>query len=372
MATATRDYYEILGVPKTATQEEIKKAYRKLARKYHPDTNPDDPKAEEKFKEISTAYEILSDPEKRKQYDAGPSTFFGQGGGYGFDPSAFGRGQAFTGDFADLLGGLFGGRFATAGQRRRAAAERGRDVTVPVTISFDDSLRGVTTRVSVPEAVECTACHGTGAAPGTRPVTCPECGGRGVTTQNQGFFALSSECRVCGGKGTVVEHPCRECGGRGVVQGLRKFTVPIPAGVKDGTKIRLKGKGEPGRHGGQPGDLYVVVHVEESPLYERRGSDLILDVPVSFAEAALGATITIPTPDGRVALKVPAGVKDGTLLRVKGKGVPGLRGKKRGDLLARIRVVTPARLSKEEKQLFERLREVQKTTPRDGLPGWAA
>lgn len=371
MATTTRDYYEILGVSKTAGQDEIKKAYRKLARKYHPDANPDDPKAEERFKEISTAYEVLSDPEKRKQYDSGPSDFFGQGGGArGFDPNAFGGGQAFSGDFADLFGGLFGGRFATGGRRRRTAAERGRDVSVGVTISFEDSLKGVTTRISVPKAVECTACGGAGAAPGTGPTTCPQCGGRGVTTQNQGFFAMSQECHLCGGEGMVIQHPCSECAGRGVVQGMRKFTVPIPAGVKDGTKIRLKGKGEPGRHGGGAGDLFVVVHVEQSPLYERRGSDLVLDVPVSFSEAALGAAIPVPTPDGRVSLKVPAGVREGTLLRVKGKGVPGLSGKKRGDLLARIRVVTPTRLTKDEKQVFERLRDLERGTPRDGLFGW--
>ncbi len=370
MATGTRDYYETLGVSKTADQDEIKKAYRKLARKYHPDANPDDPKAEEKFKEISTAYEVLSDPDKRKQYDAGPAPFFGQGGAQGFDPSAFGGGQAFSGDFADLFGGLFGGRFGTTSRRRRTAAEKGNDIGVSVTISFEDSLKGVTTRISVPKAVECATCGGTGAAPGTGPTTCSQCGGRGVTTQDQGFFAFSQECHLCGGEGTVVQHPCAECGGRGVAPGLRKFTVPIPAGVKDGSKIRLKGKGEPGRHGGPAGDLFVIVHVEESPLYERRGRDLILDVPVSFTEAALGAGIPIPTPDGRVSLKVPGGVREGTLLRVKGKGVPGLGGKKRGDLLARVRVVTPSKLNKEEKQLLERLGELQKGTPRDGIPGW--
>ncbi|NLE74690.1 MAG: molecular chaperone DnaJ [Actinobacteria bacterium] len=370
MATTTQDYYEILGVSKTAGQDEIKKAYRKLARKYHPDTNPDDPRAEERFKEITTAYEVLSNPEKRKQYDTGPSAFFGQEGARGFDPSAFGGAQPFSGDFADLFGGLFGGRFTSGTRRRRTAGERGRDVNVGVTISFEDSLKGVTTRISVPKIVQCAACSGTGAAPGTGPSTCPQCGGRGVTTQNQGFFAMSQECPLCGGEGTVIQHPCPECAGRGVAQGLRKFTVPIPAGAKDGTKIRLKGKGEPGRHGGGAGDLYVVVHVEESPLYERRGSDLVLDVPVSFAEAVLGAAIPIPTPDGRVSLKVPAGVKEGTLLRVKGKGVPGLGGKKRGNLLARIRVTTPTRLTKGEKEIFERLRDLERGTPRDGLLGW--
>ena len=193
-----------------------------------------------------------------------------------------------------------------------------------------------------------------------------------MTAQNQGFFALSQPCLACGGQGTVIQTPCAACGGEGVQQAVKKFTVPIPAGVKDGTKIRLKGKGEPGRKGGPAGDLFVVVRVEESALYERRGSDLLVEVPLSFAEAALGATIAVPTPDGRVALKVPAGVRDATLLKVKGKGVPGLGGKPRGDLLARIRVVTPSGLTNEEQELYRRLGELQKGTPRDGLPGWAA
>jgi len=376
VADGGRDYYEVLGVARGATQDEIKKAYRKLARKYHPDAHPDDPRAEERFKEVSTAYEVLSNPEKRKQYDAGPSAFFGRqgpsgAGAYGFDPRAFRDGQAFTGDFADLFSGLFGGRFSGGGPRRRQA-QKGRDLSVGVTISFEDSLKGVTTRISVPKAVECAACGGSGAAPGTSPVVCPECGGRGVTAQNQGFFALSQPCLACAGQGTVIQTPCADCGGEGVQQAVKKFTVPIPAGVKDGTKIRLKGKGEPGQKGGPPGDLYVVVRVEASALYERRGSDLLVEVPVSFVEAALGASIAIPTPDGRVALKVPAGVRDATLLRVKGKGVPGLGGKSRGDLLARIRVVTPSSLTNEERELYSRLREMQRGTPRDGLPGWVA
>lgn len=375
MSDGGRDYYEVLGVARSATQDEIKKAYRKLARKYHPDAHPDDPRAEERFKEVSTAYEVLSNPDKRKQYDAGPSAFFGRqgtggAGAYGFDPRAFRDSQAFTGDFADLFSGLFGGRFG--GGQRRKQAQKGRDLSVGVTISFEDSLKGVTTRISVPKAVDCEACGGSGAAPGTSPTVCPECGGRGMTAQNQGFFALSQPCLACGGQGTVIQTPCAACGGEGVQQAVKKFTVPIPAGVKDGTKIRLKGKGEPGRKGGPAGDLFVVVRVEESALYERRGSDLLVEVPLSFAEAALGATIAVPTPDGRVALKVPAGVRDATLLKVKGKGVPGLGGKPRGDLLARIRVVTPSGLTNEEQELYRRLGELQKGTPRDGLPGWAA
>jgi molecular chaperone DnaJ len=368
MATGTKDYYEVLGVAKAATQAEIKKAYRKLARKYHPDTNPDDPKAEERFKEVSTAYEVLSDPDKRKQYDAGAYAFGGRGPG-GFDPRGFqAEGQPFTGDFADLFGNLFGGRFGP--RQRQAVAERGSDLSVAVNLSFEDSLKGVTTKIGVPKAVQCSPCGGTGAASGTRPVTCPECQGRGVTTQNQGFFALSQPCPMCGGNGTVVENPCPSCGGAGRVQALKKYTVPIPAGVKDGTKIRLKGKGEPGQRGGPPGDLFVVVNVAASELFERRGNDLVINVPLGIAEAALGATIPVPTPEGRVALKIPEGVKEGTLLRIKGKGAPGLSDKKRGDLLARIRVVTPSRLSKEQKELLRRFGELEENDPREGLPGW--
>jgi molecular chaperone DnaJ len=369
MATTTRDYYEVLGVAKTATQEEIKKAYRKLARTYHPDANPDDPKAEERFKEVSTAYEVLSDAEKRKRYDAGGYAFGGQGAeGYDFRGYRPG-GQPFTGDFSDLFGNLFGGRFG-AGQQRRAAAERGSDLSAAVNLSFEDSLKGVTTKISVPKRVQCSSCAGTGAAAGTTPVTCPECQGRGVTTQNQGFFALSQPCSFCGGNGAVVQNPCASCTGTGTVQALKKYTVPIPAGVKDGTKIRLKGKGEPGVRGGPPGDLFVVVNVDASDLYERRGNDLVINVPVSITEATLGATINVPTPEGRVALKVPEGVKEGTLLRIKGKGAPVVSGKGRGDLLARIRLVTPRGLTKEQKELLRKFAELEHTDPREGLPGF--
>lgn len=366
MATAQRDLYEVLGVKKTATQDEIKKAYRKLARKYHPDANPNDPKAEERFKEISTAYETLSDPEKRRQYDAGPTRFFGQGSG-GFDPRSFQGGQGF-GDFADLFGNLFGGAF---GRRREAQPEKGRDVTVAVTISFEDALKGVTTKISVPKTAQCSTCGGSGAAPGTAPKTCPVCQGRGVTTQNQGFFALSQPCPRCGGNGTVVENPCPTCGGQGVTQVLKKYTVPLPAGVKDGTKIRLKGKGEAGLRGGPPGDLYVVTRVEESPVFERRGNDLVIDVPVTFAEAALGATVAVPTPDGKVALKIPAGVQDGRMLRIAGHGAPRLGEAGKGDLMARIRVVTPSRLTAEERALLEKFQKIHRENPREGLPGWS-
>lgn len=366
MAAAQRDYYEVLGVKKTATPAEMRKAYRKLARQNHPDANPNDPKAEERFKEISTAYEVLSDPEKRKQYDQGPSAFFGRGAGGGFDPRGFQGGQGF-GDFADIFGNLFGGG---GGRQRRAQPQKGRDLSVAVNLSFDDALKGVTTKISVPKSVQCGTCGGSGAAPGTRPVTCPECQGRGVTSQNQGFFALSQPCPRCGGDGTIVETPCPTCSGRGLTEALKKYTVPLPAGVKDGTKIRLKGKGEPGQRGGPPGDLYVVTRVEESRLFLRRGSDFVIDVPVTITEAALGATVPVPTPDGRVALKVPAGVRDGTMLRIPGKGSPRLGESGSGDLLARISVETPSNLTEEERTLLQEYAVLRDEDPRAGLPGW--
>jgi len=380
MATSTRDYYEVLGVKKTATQDEIKKAYRKLARKYHPDANPDDPKAEEKFKEVSSAYEVLSDAEKRKQYDAGPS-FFGQGpqGGGGGGFRGFQGGQSMGGDWADLFGNLFGGGGGGFGGggfggrgRPQQRGERGEDVSVAVKISFADSLRGVTTKVSVPLTVQCDTCKGSGAAPGTAPTTCPQCQGRGVVSQSQGFFALSQPCGRCRGAGTIIENPCGTCNGTGLTRALKKFTVPLPAGVKDGTKIRLKGKGEPGLRGGPAGDLYVIAQVDESPLFERRGSDLLVQVPVTMVEAALGATVRVPTPEGSVALKVPAGTQDGRLLRIKGKGVPRLGASGKGDLIARISVLTPEHLNGEQKELLKKFAESRKEDPRAGRPGWSA
>lgn len=379
MAASSRDLYDVLGVSKTATQDEIKKAYRKLARKYHPDANPDDPKAEEKFKDVSTAYETLSDPEKRKQYDAGPS-FFGQGpqaGGGGF--RGFQGGQPMGGDWADLFGNLFGGGgggggqgFGGFGRRTQPRPERGEDKSVSVRISFDDALKGITTKISVPQNVQCKTCGGSGAAPGTSPSTCPQCRGRGVVSQSQGFFALNQPCPRCGGTGSVIEQPCATCQGTGTTQALKKFTVPIPAGVKDGTKIRLRGKGEPGLRGGEPGDLYVLVHVDESPVFERRGADLQLEVPVTMVEAALGATVKVPTPDGSVNLKVPAGTQNGRLLKLKGKGAPRLGAAGKGDLIARIKVVTPEELSGEQKELLKKFAAERKDDPRAGREGWQA
>ena len=365
------DFYQTLGVPRGASKDEIRKAFRKLARQYHPDTNAGDKAAEEKFKEANEAYETLSDPDKRKNYDEmlrlgafDPRTGRpGQGGFQGFDPNMFRQGgQTFQmGDFGDILANLFGG--AAQGGRRggQGGAQRGADLQADVTISFDDSLRGASVRVPVDSNGPCPTCHGSGAAPGTSPKICPECHGRGVLAQNQGPFAISVPCPRCHGNGTVIDSPCPTCHGNGVTRQTRRYAVKIPPGAKEGTKIRLKGKGEAGTAGGQTGDLYVVVHVEDSGLFERRGDDLLIEVPVTMAEAMLGTTARIPTPGGgKVSLKVPAGSSDGRTLRVRGKGAPRLRSGGNGDLLARVRLIVPAKLSKEQKRLAE---EFGKTEP---------
>jgi len=352
--------YESLGVAKNATPDEIKKAYRKLVRQYHPDKNPGDAEAEKRFKEIQQAYDVLSDPEKRKQYD----TFGSQNGGVGgpgattFDFGDF--------DLGDIFGGLFGGR-GRGGAQQQQRGQRGADVEVEVRVSFDDSLKGLRTTVPVTLELACHTCHGTGAAPGTAPKRCPQCDGSGVVATSQGLFALQQPCPNCRGMGTVVETPCPTCHGTGRERRTKRYTVNIPAGVKDGTKIKLKGKGEAGFGGAPAGDLYVVTRVEPSKLYERRGDDLVLEVPVTFDEAALGAEVEIPTPDGRVSLKVPAGSSDGKLLRVKGRGAPKLKGGGRGDLLARLRVQVPAKLTKAEREALENLRKAHKGNPREKL-----
>jgi molecular chaperone DnaJ len=372
------DFYKTLGVPKEASQDDIKKAFRKLARQYHPDKNPGDKAAEERFKEVNQAYETLSDAQKRKQYDEllrlgafGPGGFRPGQGGQGFDPRIFqqwqqaqGGGQAFDmGNLGDILSSLFGGAGGGGfggGRARRQAAERGADLQVGVTVSFDDALKGVQIRVPVEKQDVCGTCHGSGAAPGTTPKVCPECDGRGVKAQNQGLFALSQPCPRCGGNGTIIEHPCATCGGSGSVRQTRRYQVKIPAGVKDGTKIRIKGRGEAGLRGGPAGDLYVVAHVRENELFRRRGDDFLIDVPVTFSEAALGASVKVPTPGGgNVSLKVPAGSQNGRTLRVRGKGAPRLKAGGRGDLLARLRLVVPEKLSKEQRKLVEELGRTQ-------------
>ncbi|HEX5557001.1 MAG TPA: molecular chaperone DnaJ [Gaiellales bacterium] len=360
------DYYETLGVAKGASADEIKKAYRKLARRYHPDRNPGDATAEERFKAIGEAYDTLSDPERRKQYDSFGRTFRpgqGPGPGGGFQGFDFGGAGAAGFDLGDLFGGLFnrGGRAGPA-----AGPRRGADVEAQVSLSFSDALRGVTVKVPVDKANACPTCHGSGAAPGTAPTICPVCKGRGVTSESQGFFSINQPCSRCNGAGTVIENPCATCHGSGRVRSTKTYQVRIPAGVRDGTRIKVKGKGEAAPRGGEPGDLFVVTRVTASPLFTRNGDDLVIDVPVTFAEAAIGEQVELPTPDGTtVRVRIPAGSTDGKTLRVKGRGAPRLNGGGQGDLLARLRIAVPSKLSKQEREALERLQEIQQANHGD-------
>jgi molecular chaperone DnaJ len=343
--------YEVLGVPKNASQDEIKKAYRKLAREHHPDANAGDKDSEERFKEVQGAYDQVSDPEKRKQYDSPTRFASSANGGFGFEGVDFG-------DLGDLFGGLFGRGSPNRGSQSRG--QRGNDVEVQVNLSFDEALKGVELKIPVTLEVACHTCGGSGAKPGTAPKVCPQCGGRGVIAESQGFFALSQPCPRCRGNGTIIEEPCPTCHGTGRERRTKRYTVKIPAGAKDGTRIRLKGKGEAGWGGGPAGDLYVVTRVEPSKTFTRRGDDLVVEVPVNFADAALGTTASVPTPDGPVSVKIPAGSEDGKLLRVRGKGAPRLKGGGRGDVLARLRITVPKKLSKRERELLEELKKVSK------------
>ncbi len=359
------DLYKALEVSKEASQDEIRRSYRRLARKYHPDANPGDRQAEERFKEIQQAYDVLSKPEKRREYDEGPRTFFGsQGAGQ--------PGGADFGDISDLLGG-FGnlgdifGRTTSTTQRTRS---KGEDITVNVRLSFKDALNGVTTRVGVPVEEACGQCRGTGAAPGTAPMTCPECGGRGVQSRDQGFFALSTPCSRCGGEGRIIEKPCPVCGGNGRVRRNRQVKVRIPAGAKDGMKVRIPGRGSAGRRGGSAGDLYVVTRVEEHPVFKRRGDDFVVEVPVSFVEAVLGAQIDVPRPGGgTVKVRLPAGTQDGKQFKVRGAGAPRTKknGAEKGNLIVRVGVVVPKKLKRREREILEALAEERDEDVREDL-----
>jgi len=365
-----KDYYQVLGVPKNASASEIKKAYRKLAQQHHPDANAGNKQAEDRFKEISAAYDVLGDADKRKQYDQVremASSGFGAGG-FGSPGGAPGGGRVRfedfdLGDLGDLFGGLFGG--GTARARTRGRATRGADLETNVTVSFDEAMAGVTMPVRIEGPAACETCAGSGAAPGTSPVTCPQCGGAGQVAVNQGFFQMSQTCPRCRGAGRVVETPCPTCRGTGTASRTRTFQVRIPAGVQDGARIRLSGRGEPGAAGANAGDLYVRVHVRPHPFFGRKGSDLTVELPVTYAEAALGSNVEVPTLNGPVTMKVPAGTPNGKTFRLKGKGAAKRGG--HGDLLVTVNVEVPQKLSRSEKDLLKQLRDVEKESPRRRL-----
>jgi molecular chaperone DnaJ len=374
-----KDYYQVLGVAKNASAAEIKKAYRKLAQQNHPDTNPGNKEAEDRFKEISAAYDVLGDDDKRKQYDevremaasgfgavGFPGGGFPGGGSGGFPGGGFPGGQRVRfedlGDLGDLFGGLFGGAGGGRGAQR---STRGADLETTVTVGFDEAMSGTTVPVRIQGPAPCETCHGSGAAPGTSPVTCPTCGGVGVVAVNQGPFQMSQTCPNCHGSGRIIETPCPTCGGTGSQRRTRRFQVKIPAGVRDEARIKLAGRGEPGPAGGQPGDLFVRVRVRPHDFFGRKGSDLTLDLPVTYAEAALGAEVHVPTLNGPVTMKIPAGTPNGKTFRLKGKGAPKRSGN--GDLLVTARVEVPRKLSKPEKELLKQLRETEKESPRRRL-----
>ncbi len=376
---ATRpDYYKTLGVDKKATPEEIKKAYRKLARKYHPDRNPDDKDAEARFKEISQAHDVLGDPEKRKQYDTGAGPFAtgaGPGGGFG----GFGNFDFDASSMGDILSNLFGGSGGPGGagsartQRQRQRAQRGADLEAQVSISFDQAVAGAQVPLQVPMRTVCETCHGTGAKPGTSPTVCPRCEGRGIETQGQGMFSISQPCSLCGGSGTIIEDPCPTCHGSGAVRTIKRLRVNIPAGVRDGGRIRLPGKGEPGLNGGPPGDLYLIVHVSASPVFTRKGDNFEVEVPLSIPEALRGAEVQVPTLGGTKTLRVPAGTKHGTVQRLRGEGPPkpgsakGGSEPKRGDIRYRFVIDVPDKLDEEQQAAVDALSKVFNGDPRARL-----
>jgi molecular chaperone DnaJ len=369
-----KDYYKALGVSDTASPKEITRAYRKLARQYHPDANNGDAAAEERFKEVSAAYDVVGDEAKRKEYDEvrklGPMAGMGGPGGFGgFGGGADGANFTYNAsDLSDLLGGLFGrgrGGGGPAGSRG-PGPQRGEDLEAELHLSFLDAAQGVETSVNLISEVTCSTCHGSGAEPGTAPTTCPRCNGRGVLDDNQGFFSFSSPCPNCAGRGVIITSACHTCGGRGVERKPRQVKVRVPAGVSDGQRIRLKGRGGPGRNGGPAGDLYVVAHVASDALFGRDGSNLTLTVPVTFPEATLGTKLKVPTLEGDpVTLKLPPGTSSGRVFRVKGRGVAAKKG--RGDLLVTVEVAVPQKLSADQRKAVEALAEASPESPRAHL-----
>jgi len=349
-----RDYYEVLEVARDASDQDIKSAYRKLALKFHPDRNPGKPEAEEKFKEAAEAYAVLADADKRSAYDRFGHAGVSSAAGGGFDPTIFA-------DFGDIFGGLrdifgFGDFFGGGGGGgRRGGPQRGSDLRYDLEISFEESASGMETAVQIPRQESCEACNGTGAAPGTSPAVCPQCGGRGQIRYQQGFFTVAQTCRQCGGAGRVITKACTECRGHGHVAKQRKLTVRIPAGIANGQRLRLYGEGEGGQAGGPAGDLYVVVHVQEHSAFRREGDDLFCRVPVTFPIVALGGEIMVPTLAGPEKVTIPEGTQSGQVFRLRGKGMPSVSGRGRGDLHVVVDVGTPKKLSKEQRHLLEQL-----------------
>ncbi len=355
-----KDYYRILGVSRDASEEEIKKSYRKIAMLYHPDRNPGNKEAEEKFKLASEAYEVLRDPEKRQIYDR-----------YGIEGL---RGTGFTGfrgfdDIFSAFGDIFEDFFGFGSPyRRRTRARQGADLRYDLKISFREAAFGKETEIEIPKRVACEACHGTGAKPGTYPTQCPLCRGTGQVTRSQGFFTISTTCGQCRGEGSYIAHPCKECRGTGVVRRNKRIQIKIPAGVDTGSKLRIRGEGEPGEHGGPPGDLFVFIYVEPDDFFSREGDDVVCQIPISFPQAALGAEIEVPTLDGKKKITIPRGIDSGEVLRIKGEGFPKSRGSGRGDQIVQVIVKTPKNLTKRQEEI---LREFEETMGRkEKEEGW--
>jgi molecular chaperone DnaJ len=356
MATANvtkTDYYELLTVQKGASDQEIKTAYRKLAMQYHPDRNPDNPEAEAKFKECSEAYSVLSDPEKRAAYDRyGHAAFSGGGGGNPFQGGGF-AGQ----DVGDIFGDIFGEMFNMGGSRRASRVQRGRDLRYDMQLEFEEAVFGVEREITIRRAETCEDCKGTGAAKGKQPTTCPQCKGAGQMRFQQGFFSVAKTCTMCGGTGSIISDPCKTCAGQTTVEQQHKLLVKVPAGVEQDTRIRYQGEGEGGRFGGPAGDLYVVLSVKKHRFFERDGDDLHCVMPVSFPQAALGTEIEIETLEGRETIKIPEGTQSGKEFKLRGKGVPHLNERGKGDLIVEVRVTTPTKLSKTQRELLKQLSE---------------
>ncbi len=351
-----RDYYEVLGINRDANADAVKKAYRKLAMKHHPDRNPGDKTAEAKFKELSEAYEVLSDPDKKAAYD--------RYGHAGVDPNMGARGgpgaQGFDG-FADAFSDIFGDIFSGGGRGGgRSNVYRGADLRYNLEISLEEAARGADKTIRIPTAEECGTCHGTGARPGTEPQTCGTCGGAGQVRIQQGFFSIQQTCPKCHGTGRVIPHPCGTCGGAGRVKSHKTLEVKIPTGIDEGMRLRHAGHGEPGVNGGPPGDLYVEIHIRKHPMFQRDGDDLHCEMPISFATAALGGEIEIPTLDGMARLKIPAETQSGKVFRLRGKGIRNVRSHAHGDLLCHVVVETPVKLTERQKELLREFEEVSR------------